>query len=167
MSTNHTANYDLCQWQATDPVIHTDFNEDNAKIDAALAQKADAAGLTSLNQTVAGLSSTVAGHTAALAGKGNCQVFKTSYVGTGTSGSGAPLRMTFPAKPIYVLIVNQNNSSVLRMIQGVTQSRAENASCWCDVGWSGNIVGWYADDAESQMNGYNITYHMVALLECD
>lgn len=38
MSTNHTANYDLCQWEATDQVLHTDFNEDNAKIEAALAQ---------------------------------------------------------------------------------------------------------------------------------
>ena len=37
MSTNHTANYDLCQWEATDQVLRTDFNQDNAKIDAALA----------------------------------------------------------------------------------------------------------------------------------
>ena len=36
MSTNHTANYDLCQWEATDQVLRTDFNQDNAKIDAAL-----------------------------------------------------------------------------------------------------------------------------------
>ena len=37
MSTNHTTNYALCQWLATDQVKRTDFNEDNAKIDAALA----------------------------------------------------------------------------------------------------------------------------------
>ena len=36
MSTNHTANYNLCQWEATDQVLRTDFNQDNAKIDAAL-----------------------------------------------------------------------------------------------------------------------------------
>ena len=39
MSTNHTANYDLCQWEATDQVLRTDFNADNAKLDAALAGK--------------------------------------------------------------------------------------------------------------------------------
>ena len=42
MSTNHTANYDLCQWEATDQVLRTDFNEDNAKIEAALNSKLSA-----------------------------------------------------------------------------------------------------------------------------
>lgn len=38
MASSHTAVYQLNQWDAADPVIHTDFNEDNAKIEAALAQ---------------------------------------------------------------------------------------------------------------------------------
>ena len=37
MASNHTTNYQLCQWEATDKVLRTDFNEDNQKIDAALA----------------------------------------------------------------------------------------------------------------------------------
>ena len=37
MATNHTANYELCQWEPTDQVQRTDFNADNAKIDAALS----------------------------------------------------------------------------------------------------------------------------------
>ena len=36
-STNKTENFDLNQWVETDPVIRTDFNADNQKIDAALA----------------------------------------------------------------------------------------------------------------------------------
>ena len=36
MATNYTTNYDLCQWEPTDPVIRTDFNADNAKLEAAL-----------------------------------------------------------------------------------------------------------------------------------
>ena len=54
MSTNHTANYDLCQWEATDQVLHTDFNEDNAKLEAALAGKlgvAELIGEVTLNKT--------------------------------------------------------------------------------------------------------------------
>lgn len=39
MSTNHTPNYNLCQWEATDQVLRSDFNQDNDKIDAALAGK--------------------------------------------------------------------------------------------------------------------------------
>ena len=37
MASNHTTNYQLCQWEATDKVLRTDFNQDNQKIDAALA----------------------------------------------------------------------------------------------------------------------------------
>lgn len=36
MSTNHTPNYNLCQWEDADQVLRSDFNQDNAKIDAAL-----------------------------------------------------------------------------------------------------------------------------------
>ena len=41
MSTNHTTNYDLNQWEGTDKVLRTDFNGDNQKIDAALAGLAE------------------------------------------------------------------------------------------------------------------------------
>ena len=37
MSTNHTPNFNLCQWEADDKVLRADFNDDNQKIDAALA----------------------------------------------------------------------------------------------------------------------------------
>ena len=42
MSTNHTTNYDLNQWEGTDKVLRAEFNVDNAKIDAALKANADA-----------------------------------------------------------------------------------------------------------------------------
>ena len=36
---NRTQNYNLCQWEAADKIQRTDFNADNAKIDAALGDK--------------------------------------------------------------------------------------------------------------------------------
>ena len=36
MATNQTTNYQLNQWQPTDPVQRTDFNADNATVEAAL-----------------------------------------------------------------------------------------------------------------------------------
>ena len=42
MSTNRTPNFNLCQWEATDPVLRADFNQDNAKIDTALSSQAAA-----------------------------------------------------------------------------------------------------------------------------
>lgn len=41
MATNHTAHYQLNQWEPTDQVLRTDFNADNAKVDAALADLAE------------------------------------------------------------------------------------------------------------------------------
>ena len=61
MASNHTANYNLNQWEATDKVLRTEFNEDNSKIDAALnglagqvAEKAAQSAVTALTQTVSG-----------------------------------------------------------------------------------------------------------------
>ena len=39
MASNQTSNYGLSQWEATDQVQRAEFNEDNAKVDAALTQK--------------------------------------------------------------------------------------------------------------------------------
>ena len=39
MASNHTEHFSLNQWLPNDQVVHTDFNEDNAKIDAALSHR--------------------------------------------------------------------------------------------------------------------------------
>lgn len=38
MASNYTEQYKLCQWEATDQVLRTDFNEDNQKIEAAIKE---------------------------------------------------------------------------------------------------------------------------------
>ena len=52
---NHTTNYQLSQWESTDRILMEDFNSDNAKIDAALKNQADA--IAALTQTVSGKAS--------------------------------------------------------------------------------------------------------------
>jgi len=52
MASNYTSNYGLCQWEASDKVLRTEFNADNAKIDAALVSKASTSALNSLKSTV-------------------------------------------------------------------------------------------------------------------
>ena len=77
MASSYTTNYQLNQWSAADQVLRTEFNADNAKIDAALkglsdpvagkaaqsavdaltqsvSSKADAATVAALSQTVSG-----------------------------------------------------------------------------------------------------------------
>ena len=40
MSTNKTQHYHLNQWEVEDKVLRAEFNQDNAKLDSALAQAA-------------------------------------------------------------------------------------------------------------------------------
>lgn len=42
MASNYTKHLGLCQWEATDQVLRTDFNEDNTKVDAVLKEQAEA-----------------------------------------------------------------------------------------------------------------------------
>ena len=94
MSTNHTTNYNLCQWEATDQVQRTDFNQDNAKIDAALAE-----------------------HAAKIAQKGNCKIEYGSYVGTGNRGPNSPSTLTFSGKPLLVIVADTTNGSFMLMMR--------------------------------------------------
>ena len=68
MASNHTEHFSLNQWQADDQVKRTDFNEDNAKIDAALndlsgglAEKATTAALEALSKKLASMTCLVTG----------------------------------------------------------------------------------------------------------
>ena len=68
MASNHTEHFSLNQWQADDQVKRTDFNEDNAKIDAALndlsgglAEKATTAALKALSKKLASMPCLVTG----------------------------------------------------------------------------------------------------------
>ena len=58
MASNYTENYGLCQWEAGDSFVRTEFNQDNARIDAALKDledtKAEQAAVNSLTTAVAG-----------------------------------------------------------------------------------------------------------------
>lgn len=56
MASNYTENYGLCQWEATDAVLRTDFNEDNQKIDAAL--KTQAGSISNLSSQMANKANT-------------------------------------------------------------------------------------------------------------
>ena len=55
MASNHTEHYGLCQWEAADQVLRTDFNEDNAKVDEALAGKAELSHVEELSGRVEAL----------------------------------------------------------------------------------------------------------------
>ena len=180
-----TTNYQLCQWDGDDRILRTDFNEDNAKIDAALKQqansiaginsalpgKADAATVTSLTNKLNteiqerkdAVTAEAAARTAALALKGNCQIYYTTYVGDGAESR----TMTFPARPLLILV--QGGNLICRAIQGneyfMCRSNGEYGQL-CAATWSGNSFSWESNGTYGA-NVSGTTYYLVALMAAD
>ena len=190
MASNYTSNYGLCQWEATDAVLRTDFNEDNEKIDAALKSQADS--ISSLKKQVGNkanssavsslstkldqeiqerteeLTAEAAARVAGLALKGNVQVEIHTYVGNGTSGSTNPNSITFSKQPLLFFITGKSQYSayysrgndIMRIHIGTVVN-----SITCS--WTGSVCSWYGQDSYTQFNARNITYTVVALLAAD
>ena len=120
-----TQNLHLPQWEAEDRIMRTDFNDAMASIDAG-----------------------VAANTAALLGKGNCQIEMQTYTGTGTAGVDNPSSLTFSGRPELVIVIGRNS---LLMIENPNAARG-NAIClvqsslvWqqVELSWTGNTVSFY------------------------
>ena len=89
MASFSTANYQLCQWEPADQVQRTDFNADNAKIDAALselaADMANKASLSALSSVQASMPRVAVG----------------TYTGNGTASR--KITLSFTPKAVLVL----------------------------------------------------------------
>ena len=176
MASNYTSNYNLNQWSASDRVLRTEFNADNAKIDAALAGKASSSSVSSLQTTVDGLKTskadktaldalkaTVGQHTTTLSGKGNCQIYAGSYQGKGGAGADNPCSLTFANKPMMVVVVSPTGTA-MTLYQGQTQGLQGGSHI--TISWSGNSVRWFHANSETlQMNVRSYTYLVFAFLQ--
>ena len=156
---NYTQNYQLPQWVETDRILMDDFNDMTSAIDAALKTNAD------------GLAAEEAAREAAVASKGNCQLYTASYVGTGATGYETPNTLTFPSQPLVVFIAPAagSESAFLLAVQGMpsayTQARSGDLN---QFSWSGNTLSWYTNTAGgAQMNTSGVTYRVAALLDKD
>jgi len=190
MASNYTSNYGLCQWQASDKVLRTEFNADNAKIDAAIAavdsrvdslnsSKASVSALDSLKTSLSGkadksaldsLKTTVSQHTSTLSKKGNCTIYTTSYTGTGSYGQANPRSLTFPSKPLVIFLACQGNAMGATLVQGQASSYSSAGGTGSPLGltWSGSSVSWYNHmGSAQQLNDNGSTYTVTALLKAD
>lgn len=154
-----TPNYALNQWETTDRILMADFNADNTKLDAALKAEADAR--TEAAEALA----------AAVALRGNCQLWVTTYTGSGKAGE-TKNSLTFPKKPTLVLIIAPNGSFLpilygaercLAVVEGRTYPM-QNVSLW-----DGNTVTWHNSSSyvDCQMNTADAVYTVIALLAAD
>ena len=168
MASNYTEHYDLCQWEATDQVQRTDFNADNAKVDAALNTLAGQVAEKADGDDLAALSETVAGHTTALAGCGNCQIYTTSYTGTGAYGEDRKNSLTFSSVPWLVVIASCSDGTIMTALNGQPTSWARaSGAAWNNLAWSGNTLSWYSTSADSQLNERGEVYQVAALLKAE
>jgi len=168
MASNYTSNYSLCQWTASDKVLRTEFNADNAKIDAALAGKASVSALDSLRTTVNGkadkssvtsLSSTVTSQGTELAAR-NCKVYMTSYTGTGANTR----TFSFPAKPWLVIFFRDGNAAILVARGAAYGAFTGSTTTAVSFTWSGNSVT-ATQVGGGIVNAPNSAHTIVAFLE--
>ena len=164
MASNQTTNYQLNQWEPTDQVLRTDFNADNAKLDAVLTVLAEDVDEKASQAVLDTLTQTVAGHTALLAQKGNCQIYTTTYTGTGTESRS----FTFPQSPLLVIIGGPGIYIVA--VRGITEVLSlESSTNSIDAVWSGNSLtfsyaGSYGGGDRRVCNQSGSTYRVVAFL---
>lgn len=152
MASNYTENLGLCQWEVTDQVLRTEFNEDNAKIDEVLGE----------------LRETVARHSGAIAGFGNCQLYYTTYTGDGNAKSRT---YTFPAPP--AIVFRKGPTFVSIAVRGNPDAFSyEGSTNWGGVlSWSGNsmtvnyIDTTFGGGDYKMGNESGVTYYMVALID--
>lgn len=155
MPTNYTEHYALSQWEPGDKVQRTDFNADNAKIDAAIKAEADARAAAD------------AAHAAALSKLGNCKLCISSYVGDGFWGVDHKMTLTFPKVPELLLIFG--NNAFFRLVplkEGQAVVLWDNTRWFLNVTWNGSTASWYSTSGgNGQMNHSDATYRVLAFYE--
>lgn len=126
-------------------------------------------------QPVTGHAATPANTTITYLGQlgGGARIEVGSYVGTGTYGSSNPNTLTFGFEPKLLIIRNAGSSKEYLFLSAVKSGRYVSFSLsgsGSSVGsytgvitLSGNIVSWYADNSQAQMNLSDNTFHYIAL----
>ena len=130
-----TTNYQLNQWAKSDRLMMDDFNADNAKIDAALAAKAE---ITFGQYTGTG-------------GHGN--------------GNETVLHLGFQPRAVVVFGYATNGGDHMLMVRPCTTARScDGNNTSCSVKWLDDGVQWVNSFYEStQFNRPGQTYYYLAL----
>lgn len=154
MPTNKTPHYNLSQWERDDRILMEDFNEDNAKIDAALAELAAAdAEETQARVALAGL----------VERKGSCSVGFFSYSGNGQFGPSSPTVISFSRRPAAFFVIADSTIAAVWGSAGSVNYKSGTSAV--SVSWSGSSARLTTNNglANWQLNAQNVTYNVLAL----
>ena len=160
-----TENYQLCLWDPEDKVLRTDFNEDNEKIEQALAElETDKAEQTALSALV--------GQVTALE-QGQLRFKFDTYAGNDEAGSSHPTRLDFDFKPLMLLIIHPSSQYyggfpwLRNMSQGRCFINSSGNTNYLRITWEDRAVQWYSPysnaEGADQLNAKGTTYRYLAL----
>lgn len=147
MASNYTENYGLCQWEATDQVLRTEFNEDNAKLDDALNKVTEK--VTLLEETIENL--------------GDCKISYSTYTGNATYGKENCNTLFFLTQPLLVAIVNQTGGlyCFTRYSTSLTPGNGTIGCTWLTAE-EGITLSWYSTASAIHQFNSTQTYHVFA-----
>ena len=155
---NQTTNYQLSQWESTDRILMSDFNSDNAKLDAAL--KSHDAALKENADDIAAVKTQLDANGAAHAGFGNCDIYITSYVGNGAASK----TLTFNGDPKFIFISAYNGW--LSITAGALAGKGLNGldPTTPSLTWGNKSVTYQAQLPQEACNLSGVTYSVMALI---
>ena len=132
-----TPNFHLNQWSPENYVRRTDFNADNAKIDAALAAA------------------------------GNCRIVTGSYTGTGESGMFHNATLTFEKRPLLVILMGYYTMLIPGTEEsGCSTPVCDGGNSYCGFSWSGNTLSWSSSGGtDIQLNTKDKVYRYIAIYD--
>lgn len=148
---NHTTNYNLNQWEATDRVTRADFNADNTKLDAAIKAAANAAATaqsTASSKASASSVTALTSRVAALENMERCRIETITYTGTGKHGADNPTVITFSQKPAIFFIMGR--TGVLFGIGDAYRGTSLEGAGYGFGGpitWNGSTASFYSNNA--------------------
>lgn len=144
----HTANYQLSQWEKTDRIMMEDFNGDNAKVEAALAALAASGSGTAQALTAA-------------TNRLNSRFYSATYTGSGAEYGSKTL--TLPRQALFLMVSSYDKDMLFALpAAGLAQYVNYNAASVGGIliNMSGGTVTWNSPNC----NRANTTYHVFAVL---
>ena len=168
---NQTTHYQLKQWETTDRILMSDFNADNAKLDAALKAQSDAIAAKAAQSTVNSLTQTVSAKanqsdltalTQTVSGKASQADLNSLtqtvdgladqvglrgncqiYYTTYTGDGQGSKTLTFPGKPLQVTVMGQYRLFTAVQGQGFALGRSYGGGGgYFPAAWSGSSLTW-------------------------
>ena len=142
-----------------DTALQTAINKEVSDRKAAINSEA-AARTSAISAEASARTSAVSTLNAAMAKLGNCQLYYTTYVGTGTIGVNNLRSFTFPHPPRLVVI--SGKGEYFYALPVTTNFKVSNYEEYVFT-WSGNTFSFYGTN--HHMDFMDLPYSVVALLD--